>query len=182
MLSLRYPRTKAKHGETKETPLVGLTMTQYWLMKSEPHVYPYEQLVADGSTHWDGVRNYQARNFMRDKMKIGDMVLFYHSNTKPPHVAGLARVCKEGYPDFTAFDESSKYYDSKSNPENPRWFMVDLEPVTAMNKSVDLPDMRENPALEGMALLARGQRLSVQPVDKEHFMEVCRMGDVEGSL
>ena len=177
-----YLRTKAKHGETKETLLIGLTMTQYWLMKSEPHVYPYEQLVADGSTHWDGVRNYQARNFMRDKMKIGDMVLFYHSNTKPPHVAGLARVCKEGYPDFTAFDVSSKYYDGKSKPENPRWFMVDLEPVAAMNQTVDLPDMRENPALDGMALLARGQRLSVQPVDKEHFMEVCRLGGVEGLL
>ena len=80
-------------------------------MKSEPHVYPYSQLVADGSTHWDGVRNYQARNIMRDDMKVGDMVLFYHSNTKPPHVAGIARICQEGYPDFTSWDTDSKYYD-----------------------------------------------------------------------
>ena len=82
-------------------------MAGYWLMKSEPHVYPYEQLVADGSTHWDGVRNYQARNMMRDDMKMGDLVLFYHSNHKPPHIAGIARVCKEGYPDFTAQDPNS---------------------------------------------------------------------------
>ena len=104
-------------------------MVNYWLMKSEPDVYPYSQLVADGSTHWDGVRNYQARNMMRDKMKLGDMVLFYHSNTKPPHVAGIARVSREGYPDHTSWDPESKYYDEKSSPENPRWIMVDIEAV-----------------------------------------------------
>ena len=90
-------------------------MTSYWLMKSEPHVYSWENLVDDGSTHWDGVRNYQARNIMRDEMKLGDKVLFYHSNCKPPHVAGVARVCKESYPDFTANDPTSKYFDPKSN-------------------------------------------------------------------
>ena len=92
-------------------------MVQYWLMKSEPDAYSWGELVTDGSTHWDGVRNYQARNMMRDDMKIGDMVLFYHSNCKPPHVAGVARVCKEGYPDFTSWDTRSKYFDEKSNPE-----------------------------------------------------------------
>jgi predicted RNA-binding protein with PUA-like domain len=138
-------------------------MVNYWLMKSEPDVYPYSQLVADGSTHWDGVRNYQARNMMRDKMKIGDMVLFYHSNTKPPHVAGIARVCREGYPDHTSWDSNSKYFDEKSTPDNPRWMMVDI---------------KANPALDDMPLVQRGQRLSVQPVSKEQYDEICRMGGI----
>ena len=153
-------------------------MTRYWLMKSEPHVYPYSQLVADGSTHWDGVRNYQARNIMRDDMKVGDMVLFYHSNTKPPHVAGIARICKEGYPDFTSWDTNSKYYDEKSTPENPRWMMVDIEPVMEIDK-VSLPDIKSNPLLSDMPLVQRGQRLSVQPVSKEQYQEICKMGGVE---
>ena len=153
-------------------------MTRYWLMKSEPHVYPYSQLVADGSTHWDGVRNYQARNIMRDDMKVGDMVSFYHSNTKPPHVAGIARICKEGYPDFTSWDTNSKYYDEKSTPENPRWIMVDIEPVMEIDK-VSLPDIKSNPLLSDMPLVQRGQRLSVQPVSKEQYQEICKMGGVE---
>ena len=153
-------------------------MTRYWLMKSEPHVYPYSQLVADGSTHWDGVRNYQARNIMRDDMKVGDMVLFYHSNTKPPHVAGIARICKEGYPDFTSWDTNSKYYDEKSTPENPRWIVVDIEPVMEIDK-VSLPDIKSNPLLSDMPLVQRGQRLSVQPVSKEQYQEICKMGGVE---
>lgn len=144
-------------------------------MKSEPDVYPFSQLVKDGSTHWDGVRNYQARNTMRDDMKVGDFVLFYHSNTKPPHVAGLARVCREGYPDHTSWDSSSKYFDEKSSPDNPRWMMVDIEPIQAF-EMISLPDLKANPALEGMPLLARGQRLSVQPVSQEHFQIVCEMG------
>ena len=150
-------------------------MVAYWLMKSEPDVYPFSQLVADGSTHWDGVRNYQARNIMRDKMKIDDLVLFYHSNTKPPHVAGIAKVSREAYPDFTSWDPDSKYFDEKSSPENPRWMMVDISPIQELN-IVPLGDMRENPNLEGMPLLQRGQRLSVQPVSKEQFEEICRMG------
>ena len=153
----------------------------FWLMKSEPHVYPWEQLVEDGNTHWDGVRNYQARNIMRDDMKIGDFVLFYHSNCKPPHVAGIARVCREAYPDFTALDPESNYFDSKSSPDNPRWMMVDIEAVEALPDVVALSDMRENPELEGMPLLQRGQRLSVQPVSSEHFEVVCRMGGLESS-
>jgi len=150
-------------------------MVGYWLMKSEPDVYPYSQLVKDGSTHWDGVRNYQARNTMRDDMKVGDLVLFYHSNTKPPHIAGLARVCREGYPDHTSWDTSSKYFDEKSSPDNPRWMMVDIEPIQSF-EMISLPDLKANPALEGMPLLARGQRLSVQSVSAEHFQIVCEMG------
>ena len=153
-------------------------MVRYWLMKSEPHVYPFSQLVEDGSTHWDGVRNYQARNMMRDELKLGDMVLFYHSNTKPPHVAGIARVSREGYPVHTSWDPDSKYYDEKSSPENPRWIMVDIEAVQEMEK-VSLVDIKANPALEGMPLVRKGQRLSVQPVSKEHYEEICRMGGIE---
>jgi predicted RNA-binding protein with PUA-like domain len=154
-------------------------MTRYWLMKSEPHVYPWELLVEDGSTHWDGVRNYQARNLMRDEMKIGDLALFYHSNCKPPHVAGVVRVCREGYPDHTAQDPESNYFDPKATPENPRWIMVDIEPVTELD-TIELSELRANPKLEGMPLLRRGQRLSVQPVPKEHFEIVCRMGGLAG--
>jgi predicted RNA-binding protein with PUA-like domain len=151
-------------------------MANYWLMKSEPHVYPWSQLVSDGSTHWDGVRNYQARNIMRDEMQVGDLVLFYHSNCKPPHVAGIAKVCKEAYPDFTAQDTNSNYYDPKATPDNPRWMMVDIEPVLPLPEIVPLPDMRANPTLDGMPLLQRFSRLSVQSVDEKHFDIVCSMG------
>jgi predicted RNA-binding protein with PUA-like domain len=144
-------------------------------MKSEPHAYSWAQLVEDGSTHWDGVRNYQARNLMRDDMSVGDMVLFYHSNCKPPHVAGVARVSKEAYPDFTAQDPTSKYFDSKATPDNPRWMMVDIEAVSEL-EPVSLPELRANPSLEDMPLLRRGQRLSVQPVTDKHFEAVCLMG------
>jgi predicted RNA-binding protein with PUA-like domain len=144
-------------------------------MKSEPDVYPWSQLVEDGRTHWDGVRNYQARNMMRDDMKSGDSVLFYHSNCKPPHVAGIARVCREGYPDFTAFDEDSNYFDPKSTIDNPRWIMVDIEPVISL-EPVHLADIRRNFEFEGMPLIRKGQRLSVQPVSAKHFLMICEMG------
>ncbi|RJU86533.1 MAG: EVE domain-containing protein [Candidatus Poseidoniales archaeon] len=153
-------------------------MVRYWLMKSEPDVYPFSQLIADGKTHWDGVRNYQARNMMRDDLKLGDFVLFYHSNTKPPHVAGIAKVCREGYPDHTSWDPNSKYFDEKSTPENPRWMMVDIKPVKEMNM-VSLADIKANPALEDMPLVQRGQRLSVQPVSQDQYEEICRMGGVQ---
>jgi len=151
-------------------------MVNYWLMKSELDVYPYTQLVADGSTHWDGVRNYQARNMMRDAMKVGDLVLFYHSNCKPPHVAGVARVCKEGYPDHTSWDASSNYHDPKSTADSPRWFMVDIEPVMHLPDSVSLQSVRDNPACENMLLIRRGQRLSIQPVDEDDFDTILTMG------
>ena len=146
-------------------------------MKSEPDVYPWSQLVEDGSTHWDGVRNYQARNMMRDDMKSGDFVLFYHSNCKPPHVAGIAKVCREGYPDFTAFDPNSHYFDSKSTVDNPRWIMIDIEPVISL-EPVHLADIRSNLEFEGMPLIRKGQRLSVQPVSAEHFLMICEMGEL----
>ncbi len=153
-------------------------MVNCWLMKSELDVYPYAQLVADGSTHWDGVRNYQARNMMRDVMKIGDLVLFYHSNCKPPHVAGVARVCKEGYPDHTSWDATSNYHDPKSTPESPRWFMVDIEPVIELPNTVPLQSVRDNPACENMLLIRRGQRLSIQPVENTDFDTILSMSGI----
>ena len=165
-------------GNLDFSPTSRQCMVNYWLMKSEPHVYPWEQLVADRSTHWDGVRNYQARNIMRDDMAIDDYVLFYHTNCKPPHVAGVAKVCKEGYPDFTAQDSNSKYFDPKATPDNPRWIMVDIEPVSQL-EPIALPDLRANGDLEGMPLLQRGQRLSVQHVSESHFRIVCAMGGLD---
>lgn len=153
----------------------------HWLMKSELDVYPWSSLVSDGFTHWDGVRNYQARNLMRDQMTLGDLILFYHSNCKPPHVAGVARVRREAYPDHTSWDPTSKYHDPKSTPEAPRWFMVDIEPVLRFPEIVALPELRADPRLEGMPLLARFQRLSVQPVEDAHFDHICRLGGVDPS-
>ncbi|MBD40524.1 MAG: EVE domain-containing protein [Euryarchaeota archaeon] len=154
-------------------------MRNLWLMKSEPHVYSYEDLVADGRTHWDGVRNYQARNMMRDQMKVGDLVLYYHSNTKPPHVAGVARVAREGYPDHTALDSSSKYFDPKATADNPRWSMVDLVPVAACPSIVSLESIKSDPAFEGMPLIRRGQRLSIQPVEEDHFRRVLMLAGLD---
>jgi predicted RNA-binding protein with PUA-like domain len=157
-------------------------MVACWLMKSEPSAYSWENLLEDGATHWDGVRNYQARNMMRDLMKVDDLVLFYHSNCKPPHVAGIARVCREGYDDHTSWDVDSEHFDEKSTPQSPRWFMVDIEAVSGLKSMVSLTQMKSEPSLEGMPLLARGQRLSVQPVTMKHFEIVCRMGGIEPSI
>jgi predicted RNA-binding protein with PUA-like domain len=148
--------------------------THHWLMKSEPDVYSIDDLQREGQACWDGVRNYQARNIMRDRMQQGDLVLFYHSNAKPPGVAGVARVCREAYPDHTQFDPSSEYHDPKATGERPRWFMVDVEFVEKFPELLPLPELRDDPALEGMPLLKKGQRLSVQPVDKEHFRHVLK--------
>lgn len=147
-------------------------MTRCWLVKSEPHTYPFEQLVEDGRTMWDGVRNYQARNYMRDEMKVGDEVLFYHSSTAVPGVVGVARVASEPYPDPTQFDEKSEYYDPKATEEEPRWYLVDIEPAYALPRKVSLGEMRGDPQLEGMLLLRRGNRLSVMPVEPRHAARV----------
>lgn len=148
---------------------------RYWLVKSEPEVFSIEDLERDGSTSWEGVRNYQARNFMRE-MKKGDRVLFYHSNAKPPGVAGIAEVVREAYPDSYAFDPGSEYHDPRSSPEDPRWFMVDVGFVARFPALLPLPELREDPALEGMELLRKGSRLSVQPVSPEHFAHILKLG------
>ncbi len=152
---------------------------KYWLMKSEPSVYAIEDLERDGQTCWEGVRNYQARNLMRDQMRVGDLVLFYHSNADPTGVAGLARVCREAYPDHFAFDPKSSYYDKRSTPDNPVWMMVDVAFVQKFPAVVSLADLKSDSALEGMMVTRRGARLSVQPVEKEHFGRVCNMAGLK---
>lgn len=147
-------------------------MTQYWLMKSEPNVYSIDDLKVDTTTQWEGVRNYQARNFMRDDMKIGDKVLFYHSNAKPPGIAGLAEVCKLAYPDHFAFDPKSKYYDPKSSPDKPIWQMVDVKFEKKFNNLISLPDIKENENLQTMVVIQKGSRLSIQKVDKTDYMYI----------
>jgi len=146
---------------------------QYWLMKSEPDVYSIDDLAREGSTYWEGVRNYSARNNMR-KMAVGDMVLFYHSNAKPPGVVGVARVSKEAYPDPFQWDHKSKYYDAKSTQENPRWSTVDVEFVEKLPSMVSLDMMKTAKGLEEMVVIKSG-RLSVQPVTAKQFEVVRRL-------
>ncbi|TAN40503.1 MAG: EVE domain-containing protein [Nitrospirae bacterium] len=156
-------------------------MSRYWLMKSEPTVFSFDDLRArPGSTdHWEGVRNYQARNNMRE-MQRGDLMLFYHSNCELPGVVGIAEIVREAYPDFTAFDPASHYYDPKSLPEVPRWFMVDVKWKEAFKRTVSLREMREVPELRGMLLLRKGQRLSVMPVTKDEFEKIRSLGRSSG--
>ena len=149
---------------------------QYWLMKSEPGAFSIDDLAneTNQTTFWDGVRNYQARNFMRS-MKVGDRVLFYHSNSDPPAVAGTAVVTCEAYPDFTARDRNNKHYDPKATSENPIWEMVDIKLDTIFPELLSLKQLKETASLEGMELLRRGSRLSVQPVSKQHFHVVLKL-------
>lgn len=149
-------------------------MARCWLMKSEPDVYSIDDLRRDGSTCWEGVRNYQARNLMRE-MEIGDAVLFYHSNAKPPGVAGLARVARTAYPDHFSWEAGHKYFDPKSTADEPRWWMVDIEYVETLPHLVALDQLKTEPALEDMVVTKRS-RLSVQPVRREEYEVVVRMG------
>lgn len=148
----------------------------YWLMKCEPDSYSIDDLEKDGTTHWDGVRNYQARNFMRDDMKVGDKVLYYHSNAEPPGASGVAEIVKEGYPDFTAFDPDDSHYDPKSDKDKPRWYMVDIKFAKKFKNYVPLTDIKENGKLQDMKLVQKGNRLSVMPVTKDEFDEIVKMG------
>ena len=152
--------------------------TRYWLFKSEPHVFSLQDLenAPDSTTHWDGVRNYQARNFLRDEIKIGDKVLYYHSNCDMIGIAGVAEVVKEGYPDHTAQNPDSHYFDPKATPEQPIWYMVDIKWLETFGQTVTLQELKQTSALQEMKVVQRGQRLSVQPVEKEHFDMVLTMG------
>ena len=156
---------------------------KYWLMKSEPEAFSFEDLknCPKKTEHWDGIRNYQARNLMRDEMSKGDLVLFYHSNAgAETGVVGLAEiVSKEAYPDHTAWDKKSKYYDEKSTPENPRWLMVDVKYRKPFKQPVTLKELKEQKSLADMRVVQRGQRLSIQPVLKKHFDRVCKLGGVD---
>jgi predicted RNA-binding protein with PUA-like domain len=144
---------------------------QYWLMKSEPDEFGIDDLAnrPDQTEPWDGVRNYQARNMMRDEMRRGDQVFFYHSSTREPGIVGIAEVVREGYPDDTAFDPDDPHFDPRSDPDNPRWYRVDVRLVRKLQRTITLSELKQKPELEGMQLLRKGNRLSVMPVSEEHW-------------
>ena len=141
----------------------------HWLMKSEPDVYGIDDLERDGREMWDSIRNYQARNMMRDDMRIGDEIFFYHSNCKEPAIVGISKVASEPYPDPVQFDPESDYFDPKSSKENPRWVLVDVEFVRKLKRPITLAELKANAALEEMILTRRGNRLSIMPVSDEHW-------------
>ncbi len=149
----------------------------FWLMKSEPSVYSIDDLARDGKTMWDGVRNYQARNFMRDQMQIGDLVFFYHSNAEPSGIAGVAKVASKAYPDPSAFDKKDKnHYDPKSKKENPTWYLVYVSFVKKFKRFLSLEELKKIKGLDGMLLLQKGSRLSVQPVSEKHWRLLTQAG------
>lgn len=179
--SLRSAQSTAASPKASQAPTTksaSPTATQrYWLVKSEPDCFSIDDLASapKQTTFWDGVRNYQARNTLRDDMRLGDLVLFYHSNAKPPSVVGVAKIVREGYPDHTAFDEHSDHYDPKSRPEQPTWYMVDLKFVKKFRRPLSLDELREQSSLAGMVLLQRGSRLSVQPVSPNEFQTIVEL-------
>ena len=151
----------------------------YWLMKSEPDVFGIEHLkkMPKKTEHWDGVRNYQARNMMRDEMKKGDQVFFYHSNCAEPGIVGIMEVVREGYPDFTAFDPEQKYYDPKSDPDNPRWYMVDIRYKRMTKRLISLRELKGYKALEDCPLVRKGNRLSIMPLNKKQWDFILKLED-----
>jgi predicted RNA-binding protein with PUA-like domain len=149
---------------------------RYWLMKCEPAAYTIDDLERDGTTTWEGVRNFQARNMMRDDMKVGDGVLFYASNADPSGVTGIAEISRAGYPDPFAFEKGHTYYDEKSDPENPTWYMVDLRFVEKLPGIIPLETLKETRGLQDMVVVRKGSRLSVQPVTKREFDIVVKLG------
>jgi len=151
---------------------------RYWLIKSEPHVYSIDDLERDGRTMWNGVRNYQARNHMR-AMEMGDRVLFYHSQQDPPGVVGVAKVVREAYPDPTQFDPKSEYHDARSDPDDPRWSLVDVGFVEKLPRTVSLPEIKAEPELADMVLV-KASRLSVQPVTEGEYRRIVTMAGGKG--
>ena len=144
----------------------------YWLMKSEPDAFSIDDLKRKKQEAWDGVRNYQARNFMRDGMRPGDKVFFYHSNCAVPGIVGIAKVATEAYPDPSQFDPKSKYFDPGSSRDKPRWMLVDVKFVRKLKRTISLKELQADPALDGMVLLRKGSRLSVQPVEAAHWEHI----------
>lgn len=147
----------------------------FWLVKTEPDVYSIDDLKRDKVTHWHGVRNYQARNFLR-AMKKGEEVLVYHSNAEPPGIVGIATVAREAYPDPSQFEKKSEYFDPKASKENPRWFCPELKFKRKFKQIIPLDELRKIPALKGMVLLQRGSRLSVQPVSEKEWAVIVELG------
>lgn len=156
---------------------------RYWLMKSEPTCFSYADLCAlpAQTSPWDGVRNFQARNLLRDAIQVGDGVLFYHSNIKEPAIVGLAQVVRSGYPDHTAQDARSEHFDPKATPDAPIWYMVDVQAVAALPQPLTRTDLARHPALAGMGVLNKGNRLSVQPVTAEEFATVLQIAGLEAT-
>ena len=152
---------------------------KYWLLKSEPDVFSLEDLknCSNQTEPWDGIRNYQARNLMRDEMKVGDQAFFYHSRQAEPAIVGTVRVVREAYPDHTSWDPSSKYFDEKSSAENPRWLMVDVQFESEFSRPVTLKELRSVPELKEMFLLRKGMRLSVQPVTEAEFQLILAIAN-----
>ena len=152
---------------------------KYWLLKSEPDVFSLEDLknCPNQTEPWDGIRNYQARNLMRDEMKVGDQAFFYHSRQAEPAIVGTVKVVREAYPDHTSWDPSSKYFDEKSSPENPRGLMVDVQFESEFSRPVTLKELRSVPELKEMFLLRKGMRLSVQPVTEEEFQLILAIAN-----
>jgi predicted RNA-binding protein with PUA-like domain len=153
----------------------------YWLMKSEPDVFGINDLYnkPNQTEHWDGVRNYQARNMMRDAMKLGDLVFFYHSNCDQPGIVGIMEVVKEGYPDFTAFDPDDSHFDPKSDPAQPRWMMIDVKYMRTLSRTITLKELKPLPELTGMVLLRRGNRLSIMPVSEEQWAYIMALETIQ---
>ena len=154
---------------------------QYWLFKSEPGSYSWGDLLEDGVAEWDGVRNYTARNYLRDQIKVDDLVLFYHSNAHPSGIIGVARVVRDGYPDSTAWDPDSDHPDPRSTPEKPLWYMVDIEPVRVLTEPLSLQSIKVVSDLSEMVLV-KNSRLSVQPVTQTEFDVVIALGGVDSSF
>jgi len=150
---------------------------QYWLIKSEPEVYSIDDLARDRKTVWEGVRNYQARNHLR-AMKTGDLAFFHHSSADPPGIAGIARVSREAFPDPSQFDAKSDYFDARSKRDDPRWSVVEVEFARKLDRLLPMDELRAMPELSEMALLQRGQRLSVQPVTAEQWKAICKRAGV----
>jgi len=157
---------------------MGKNKKQYWLMKSEPDAYSIDDLQRDNIEPWDGIRNYEARNTMRDDMNIGDGVLFYHSNTKPPSIVGSMKVASEPYPDPTQFDPDSKYFDEKSTEEEPRWHLVDVEFIQKFDEPLPRNDLKEVPELQDMVIFNR-IRLSITPVTEQEWLKIHELAGAE---
>ncbi|KTG16457.1 MULTISPECIES: EVE domain-containing protein [unclassified Guyparkeria] len=149
----------------------------YWLMKSEPDAFSIDDLERVGTEPWDGIRNYQVRNMIRDEMKPGDRAFFYHSNTKVPGIVGIMDIVSEARPDPTAFDPDEKYYDPKSDPDKPRWLLVDVKYVRHTKRVIPLPELKADPALEEMPLVRRGNRLSIMPVSEDQWEHILSLED-----
>jgi predicted RNA-binding protein with PUA-like domain len=154
---------------------------RWWLFKTEPGTYSWDDLVRDRTTHWEGVRNYQARNLLRDEVHTGDLVLLYHSVVQPQVIAGIARVARAAYPDHTSWDPANRYFDPKSTPDDPRWLMVDVEAVRSLDPPITRDELKATPELADMMVLRRGARLSIQPVTDAEAASVLALRGIHAA-